>query len=145
LKRLGEVLAMEASGREPEWAESLADALGRVEAAFRQHRSGAKAPGGMLGEVDQTRPTLVRQAEGVRSGHNDLLRLVVDLRQEVRRATKASARGPDLAAKPDQEPLANVAALRDQAKQLYSRIRQNMETEANLLRESINTDIGVGD
>jgi hypothetical protein len=114
-----------------EWAEGLAVALARVEAAFRHHRAGAKAPdGGVLAEVDETSPTVARQADEVRSDHDGLLVQILALRDEVQRAVKTFESGADL------------GAIREQAEQLLKFLQQNKEAETTLLQEGMNTDVG---
>ena len=66
-------MATDVPGRERDWAEGVMDALARLETALRQHRAGAKAPDGPLAEVDETRPTLARQADELRKDHDEFL------------------------------------------------------------------------
>src|SRR5438093_1423762 len=89
LDRLGQAVAADVPGREQEWAEAVIDALAHVETALRQHRTAAKAPDGLLSEVDETRPTLARQANELRNDHDALLAQVLALRNEAQRAAEA--------------------------------------------------------
>lgn len=89
LDPLQQALAADVPGREREWALAVGDALTRVEVSLRQHRAAAKAPDGPLAEVDETRPTLARQADELRSDHDDFLTELLALREEVYRAAEA--------------------------------------------------------
>src|SRR5262249_22047820 len=89
LDRLRQNFAADVPGHEQEWTATVDEALAGVETALRQHRALAKAPGGLLAEVDETRPTLARQAEELCSGHGDLLKQVLELREEVQHAAEA--------------------------------------------------------
>ena len=145
LDPLRQALAAAVPGHEREWAEDVGEALARVEAALRQHRAGAKAPDGLLAEVDETRPTLARQADELRSDHDDFLVQVRALREEVRRAAEAFQPATDPTAKTGAGGVADFGAIRQQAEQLMAGLQQNRDAETRLVLESVNTDIGVGD
>src|SRR5262245_14112204 len=81
LDRLRQALAADVPGYEREWAEAVGDALAPVETALRQHRAAARSPDGLLAEVDETRPTLARQADELRHDQDDLLTQIVILRE----------------------------------------------------------------
>jgi hypothetical protein len=85
LEHLHQALVADVSGRVREWLEELEAALSRAETVLRQHRDATHAPGGALAEVDETRPTLARQADGLRGDQEDLLIQFLALREEVRR------------------------------------------------------------
>jgi hypothetical protein len=110
-----------------EWRETMECAVVEIENALRHHRGEERAQDGVLAEVDKTRPTMVRDANDVRAEHTDLLHDAIELRRAARDAS------------------ADPAAIRTQAEELLARLRQNRESETQLLQESVNTDIGVGD
>jgi hypothetical protein len=143
LDGLRQALATETSGREREWLEAVGDALARIEVALRQHRVAAQAPDGPLAEVDQTRPTLARQADALRSDHDDFLMQLLALREQVRRAVEAFQSGPASPASASRG--VDLGAIRQQAEQLLAGLQENREAETKLVQESINTDIGAGD
>src|SRR5437660_1569826 len=89
LDRFQHVLAESVSGREGQWVDEVGGALARVEMALRQHRAGAKDPDGLLADVDETRPTLARQADELRRDHDGFLMQVMALRDEVHGAAEA--------------------------------------------------------
>lgn len=134
LDRLHQTLAAESAGREQQWTETVGDVLARLEAVLRQHQAAAWHPDGPLAEIDQTRPTLARQTDELRSDYDDFLKQLVDLREQVRRAAQA---GPSDGV--------DFAALRQQAEQFLAGLQKKWETETKLLLESVNTDIGAGD
>ena len=74
LKPLQEALAVAVPGHEREWTAAVGEALSRVETALRQHRAAARAPDGLLAEVDETRPSLARQADRLRIDHDAFLK-----------------------------------------------------------------------
>jgi hypothetical protein len=145
LDRLRQALAADVAGREREWAEAVGDALARVETTLRQHRAAAKAPDGLLAAVDETRPTLARQAHELRSDHDDFLKQILALRDGVRGAAEAFQPAAGPTAKAGAGGVADFGAIRHQAEQLLAALQDNKEAETKLVLESINTDIGVGD
>jgi hypothetical protein len=145
LDSLRQALAADVPGREREWAAAVGDALARVEAALRQHRAAAKAPDGVLAEVDQTRPTLARQADELRSDHDDFLTQVLALREEVGHAAEAFQPAASRSGQPGAAGVVDFGATRQRAEQLLAGLQANQEAEAKLVLESINTDLGAGD
>ena len=143
LSRLCKALAMDSDGCEREWAERVGQALADVEPALRQHRAVAKPPDGLFGEVDQTRPTLARQADDLRTEHSDLLLQLVTLHERVRQAAEAFY--PAHAADTGSGRSTDIDVIREQTQQLVASLQENKQAEAKLIMESINTDIGVGD
>jgi hypothetical protein len=144
LSRLCKALAMDAEGREREWAERVGQALADVEPALRQHRAVAKPPDGLFGEVDQTRPTLARQADDLRSAHDDFLLQLVTLHERVRQAAEAFYLA-HAAADTGSGRSTDIDVIREQTQQFVASLQENKQAEAKLIMESINTDIGVGD
>jgi hypothetical protein len=134
LDRLRQALDADRAGRERDWAKTVGDTLARLEAALRQHQAAACHPDGPLAEVDQTRPTLVRQADELRNDYDDLVKQIPILREQVRCAAEVH--------RPDD---VDFAALRQQAEQLLAGLREKRETETKLLLDSVNVDIGAGD
>src|ERR1700730_5056405 len=94
LDRLEKALAAEVSGRERDWAQRVGSALAGVEQGLREHAGLAEAPDGLLAEVDQTRPTLARQAGELRREHRDLLSQAAELRAELQTVAQAFRPGP---------------------------------------------------
>jgi hypothetical protein len=139
LERLRQALSAAMSGHERVWVETLQEILAQMEPALRQHRAGTKADGGALAEVDETRPTLARQADEVRSDHDELLGQVVALNRQVQLATAAFSDGATSGAD------AGFVAIRQQAEKILDGLQENRATETKLVQESVNTDIGGGD
>jgi hypothetical protein len=121
------------------------DALARVGAALGQHRADARALDGLLAEVEETRPTLARQAVVLRGHHDDFLAQLRTLRQEVQRVADAfqPPAGPAPAAGVGR--VADFGATRRQAEQLVTGLQEHQVAETKLVLDSVNTDIGVGD
>jgi hypothetical protein len=149
-ERLTQALAADVPGRERAWAEAVIDALTAVEQVMRQQLAAAEALEGPLAQVDQTRPSLVRQSEEVCRNQSDLLGQVIALRQEAQKAVQAFSSTGDpqnsaytLTARPNTIP--DFGVIRRQAEEFLTRVQQNREVESKLVLESINTDIGAGD
>jgi hypothetical protein len=151
IDRLSHALGAEIPGRERMWAESLDKVLADVERALQQHMMTAQDPDGVFAEVDETRPSLARQAGQLRQDHDGLLGQCLALREAVRQAAGAfsfavptSLPTPGSATRSDQN-VPDLGAIRRQAEQLRDALRQNLQAETHLVLDSINTDIGVGD
>jgi hypothetical protein len=142
---LGQALAADVAGQERPWALAVAEALARVETALRQHRAVAKAPEGLFAMVDETRPTLARQADGLRGDHDDILQQVLDLRKAVQRAAGALQASANPARRKDAGEVTDFGTIRQQAEQLLTGLQHNQDAETRLVLESVTTDIGVGD
>jgi hypothetical protein len=152
IEQLEIALAADLPGREREWAESMNNAAATVELALRRHRALGRDENGMFAEVDETRPTLARQADQLRQGHDGLLELCLALRDELRRAQEAftltQTAFPQSSATPRPAAAGGVpdfGAIRRQAEELLERMRASGQAEDQLVLESVNTDIGVGD
>lgn len=138
---LREAIDAEAPGHERQWAEAIDRALAEVEMAIRKHLIPSKDP---TAEVDQTRPSLARQADELRSEHGDLLAAVHHLREQVQRVVQAFQPAPDVNTR-NAPGIVDLGALRREAEQLLTRLHEHREAEINLIQESVVTDIGVGD
>jgi len=135
----------EVPGREREWAEAVADALAGVETALRLHKAAARAPDGLLAEVDETRPTLARKAAELRSDHDEWLGRVLCLREEAARVAQAFQPAAVSLPLKSGRGVADFGAIRQQAQHILAGLEGNREAETKLVLESFNTDIGVGD
>jgi hypothetical protein len=151
-ERLSKTLEAHVPGRERDWAGAVGEALAGVERALRQHMAVAQAPNGVFAEVDNTRPTLARQADGLLQEHGGLLDQCLALQREVQRAAEAFAPSADLVSGPgtmrpraDNGGVLDFGSIRQQVEQFVSGLRTNRHAETQLVLESINTDIGVGD
>jgi hypothetical protein len=147
---LSEALASSAPGNEREWTKRVAEALAQVEHHLRRHAAETRSPDGPLAEVDLTRPTLARQAAGLRRDYDELLKQCLALQEGVRRAAAAFAptealQSPKRPPTSKDSPIPDFGALRDQAAPLLEELRRKKEAEIDLVQESVTTDIGVGD
>jgi hypothetical protein len=121
------------------------EALARVITAVRHHLAFARAPDGLLAEVDETRPTLGRQAHELRCGYADFLTDFRALREEVRRAALAFQPATDPFPTTRIDSVVDFGAIRRQGEQLLARLQGNRDAEAKLVLETFNTDLGAGD
>jgi len=95
--------------------------------------------------VDQTRPTLARQTDKVCQDQGHLLDQIAALRKEVAAAANTFAPTAGLREPARCGAVPDFGAIRQHAEQLLTELQQNREAEANLILDSIDTDIGVGD
>jgi len=151
LVQLERVRAEPYPGRERDWAERLADALGTVEAALRQHECLAEAPNGLFAGVDLQRPTLLRQMNELRLEIAGFMREAQDLRGRLHQAARAF-QPPDLHGHPDRLPapvartvVPHFGELREAVSRFLARLRRHREEETRLVLESVTVDIGAGD
>lgn len=141
---LERALSAKTAGREYQWSASVADALDQVCDAM-QSRPSAPASGDI---VDKTRPTLKRQADGLRREYTDCLTRADALHGEIRRVTHTFAPKDRAGARDDAakvESIPDFADIRQRAADLLNCLQHVRDEEANLVLESVNTDIGVGD
>jgi hypothetical protein len=149
--RMSRALNAAFRGRERQWTESLDEALAGVEGSLRRHMMTAQQPEGVFAEVDETRPTLARQAARLREEHGRLLEQCVALRGELRQAPGEYAfAAPAALPTPGStrrlsEIIPGNVEVRRHAEQFYDELRLNLQAETGLVLESISTDIGVCD
>src|SRR5262245_12833374 len=142
---LRRVLAAGFPGRERQWAQTVGEALARLETTLRHNLELAEAHEGSLAEVDDTRPTLSREADALCKEQEGLLRQILALREQARLAADAFQHAADPSRKETVACVPNFGAIRQRGEQLLAGLKRARETEAQLVLESVNTDIGVGD
>jgi CheY-like chemotaxis protein len=150
-ERLGKTLAARVPGRERLWGKQLGSALVGLEDALRQHAVQMDAPDGWLAQVDLSRNTLARRLGGCRREQGRLFEQMHALLAQVRSAIQAFQAGGEpsapLGALP--EPAAaqpvDFNQIRQAGERLLAAVNRHIGRERDLLFESINTDIGVGD
>jgi hypothetical protein len=111
-----------------------------------------QAPDGALAEVDDTRPSLVRQAHELRRVETELLEQCLALEKDVQWAADAFAPSGDTfdqtAAAPKGVGTGGVpdfGVLRERVERFLDELQKAKEAEAGLVLESVNTDLGAGD
>jgi hypothetical protein len=134
LDRLQRVLATDCPGSDREWASGCWYALARLETQLRQHLEDSRADDGPSALIDPTRPSLLRQWEEILHGYRDQLETVIGLKWELYHLAQGKA-----AAATAREHL------RPRLEQIVSALHQNLNTETDIVMESVVTDIGVGD
>lgn len=138
---LERALRAKAAGREYQWSAFVADALDQVRAAM-QSRRGVQASADV---VDKTRPTLARQAEGLQRDIADCLERTTSMHQELQRVSRRFAPRARGQVRGDGETVSDFTDIRRRAADLIDALKHIREAEVNLVLDSINTDIGVGD
>src|SRR5579862_5634465 len=129
LDRLDKALDMNVPGNEWQWANVVESSLAHAESALREHRALARSPNGVLAGVDETRPSLARQADTLRNDFDHCVAQVLELRKEVRRAAEAFRPPSDLGGKAAAGEIPDFGAIRQQAKTLLAALQQDMGTE----------------
>ncbi|MBL8795581.1 MAG: hypothetical protein JNM56_16870 [Planctomycetia bacterium] len=134
------------------WAGRIWYALGRLERELQRHLEHAKSPDGLAAEVDQTRPTLVRQQEKLQQEYRNHLEQCLALKWEMYRLAQPDRDADTDLGKtppPDMEfgPTGRLdfTALRERLEQFLDRLEEFQKQEAGLVLESVTTDIGAGD
>ena len=147
IEDLKQALAYRMAGQESQWAQNVAKAIANIQKKLRQHTATAQAADGLFSEVDDTRPTLVRQTDELRREHSNLLGQLLALREEVIRAKKTmtTSAKASCAEQGSVPQFPNLGAIRQGAEKVLAELQKNMKAETALLMESVNTDIGVGD
>lgn len=138
---LERALSAKATGREYQWSAFVADALDQVRVAM-QSRRGVPASGDV---VDKTRPTLARQAEGLRRDFANCLERTTSMHQELQRVSRRFAPRARAQVRGAGETVSDFTDIRRRAADLIDALKHVREAEVNLVLDSINTDIGVGD
>lgn len=141
---LERALSAKTAGREYQWSASVADALDQMRDAM-QSRPAAPASSDV---VDQTRPTLKRQADSVCREYADCIVRADALHGEIQRVSHTFAPKDRAGARDDAgkvEAIPDFADLRQRAADLLNCLQHVRDEEAHLVLESVNTDIGVGD
>lgn len=150
LERLEQCLNAEVPGREKPWAEQLGGALRGLEAILTRHIETTEAADGMFQEVDLTRPTLTRKVGQLRREHQTLRQCAVELRQQLDEAARAFQPSSAALSEPLPEPpgvaaVVDFASIRPKVEELVARLKKHQSGEVDVLLESVDTDIGVGD
>jgi hypothetical protein len=119
-------LAQAVAGHEKQCMEEVKQALAGIEGELRQRIVPPDTPDGLSPEIDCTRASLARRADELRRRLEVLLARTMDLSQRV-------AAGADF------------ETVRGGAEDLLAGLEQIEEAETDLVQESVNTDLGVGD
>jgi hypothetical protein len=137
---LKRALAGRAAGREYPWSASVADALDQVRQAME-----GRATDPTNTAIDGTRPTLARQADELRREYCDCLVRAESLHIEIKRVAQQFAPRARAKVRDQTGSIPDFADIRHRAADLLACLQHIRDEEANLVLESVNTDIGVGD
>ena len=119
-------------GREREYVNDIANALGELEQTLMHHFADAASPQGVFAEVDTNRRGLVRRVTALRQELAVLLGQTAELQEWAQKAAR-----PGFSAR--------VAPLGHRVGELVAAVRQLIDQEADVVFESVNTDLGAGD
>jgi hypothetical protein len=149
--RLLQAVTEAIAGRERDWARQVQRALAGVARALQHHAAAADSPDGLFAEVDLTRPTLTRRVAELRREHGYFLQKVRALQEEVQGIAQAfepyaEVEGPPHALpEPAVETVSDFGGIRQRVEEFLTALKQHTEAEADLVFETVSTDIGVGD
>jgi hypothetical protein len=129
MHRLEAALASPAPGRERDWARRAGGELQSVEASLRRHVESAEGSRGLFAELDLSRGSIPTRVDRLRREHQELLAFARQLTEHLQQP----------------EPLPDFVALRREAEELLSALRQHHAREVDLIFECFWLDIGVGD
>jgi hemerythrin-like domain-containing protein len=124
-------LASPAPGREKEWTRRVLHHLHAVADVLARHVASAEARDGLLVTIDQTRPSLVHRVARLRNEHGDLKQRVWALQIYIEHH--------------GEEEVPSFSEIRHLAAWLLNALRHHLAVEADLIFESLGTDIGVSD
>jgi hypothetical protein len=135
----------------PAWTGLTWYALARLERVLADKVKDASAADGLLAEIDQTRPTLLRRQQKVAEWYRELLEQGIALKWET--YTASQRRAPDNPFLGKTPPLraqgagvrTDFAVLQQHIDEFAGLVEQCREEEAKLILESSTTDIGAGD
>jgi hypothetical protein len=153
LEQLERALAGEFVGEECAWTRHVWSGLARLGRVLRQHVAIAQAPDGpATSEELANTPTLMRRWDDLTQQDRNHGERLAALKWEMYLAAQACpvelpAFGYTITVAEDSEkrPTPDLANLRRRIGQLVADIRQHRETEAGLILDSVNCDIGGGD
>jgi hypothetical protein len=141
----------EAAGRERPWSEVVDNGFAQIESELCQRQQAAHCPDGPLAQVDETRPTLVRQSQEVCREYAELLKRIQAFREQLRWVAEAFRPTADPRSQTRAPPavegrtVPDFGALRQEAEKLLDNVDHLREIETALVLESVTIDIGVGD
>jgi hypothetical protein len=149
--RLLQAVAEAIPGRERDWARRVRAALAGIERALQHHAAVAESPDGLFTGVDLTRPTLMRRVTELRREHGHFLKEVHALQNTMEEAAQAFepyaefAGAPQALPEPAVETVPDFGAVRQRVEQFLAALKHHTDAEADLVFETVSTDIGVGD
>jgi hypothetical protein len=124
--QLAEAVATPVAGRPQQWTAAVRHALAGIAHGLRRRIALADTADGPSLEIDCTRATLARQADGLWHKFEDLLAQTIVLGDEV-------------------SDWADPLAVRRGVADLLADLEETQAVETELVLESVNTDLGVGD
>jgi two-component system cell cycle response regulator DivK len=151
-ERLQQTLAAPVAGRERQWSQQLAAALDGLEKELRRPADHPDEAEGWFAQVDLCRPTLARRAAALVQERGQLLEQTRALKAEVQRAAQGFQPAGGRAGASDALPepakgwgVLDFSAIRETGERLAAACARQAHAEREVVFESINTDIGVGD
>ena len=155
IEELERVLSSPAGSDPAGGTARLERALGGLEQAVRRHADALREPDGLVGQIDRPRvpsPGLDRHTEHLRAELAHFLEDIRTLRSRARAEGQLPRRSADptnlagaLPVAPEAGALAKQGVLVQRARQLAQALERYEDEEADLLLDTVNTDIGSPD
>jgi hypothetical protein len=148
VRRLAVTAALDAVGREYEWATLVSDTLATVARALLLHLAHEETANGPLALADWTRPTVARRAGRLCAETRLLLRRAEELRAKVEEAARCFAPpGETSAILPPSASrrVPDFGELRREVQDLIADLDRHNDEEVGLVLQSVTTDLGAGD
>ena len=151
IERLESTLPAVPVGYERTWAQKVGGALEAVEQDLREYTAESGASDGPFSEVDLTRPSLVRRVSALRRelavevGEARALHTELDHAAEAFTARPGKGEPGDVPEPARQASVPDFGSLRQRLEQLLAALRRLRGSEAELVLESVTTDLGAGD
>jgi DNA repair exonuclease SbcCD ATPase subunit len=119
-----------------EWKHNYRDTLRELDEAMREHVAATESPGGAmatLGSIkQQTVTTLDHRIDQLRTQHAELAARIAEL--------NSTDEGCHI-----NDAVAEIVEARQAGEKLLRQLRKHQHAERELLMDTINTDVGVGD
>jgi hypothetical protein len=135
---LKQALALDSTGRERDWAERVDRALAALVAAVQRHHATLQAPSGGVVDVDNGRvpsPAVDRRLSVLYEELEGVLGEAAALRARLQRVLTSATAGE----------LPDFTLCRRRAEELLDALDRYEADEADLILDSVTTDIGAGD
>jgi len=152
---LERALAERSTSPERDWAERVDQALAAVEQAVRQRSATLEAPDGRLVDIEGPRlpsPTVSRRAGKLHQELDGFLDETRALRAKLRGSAQApgtvvtpSGQAGALALSPEAGAVADFGVFCKRARELLDALGHYEQEEADLILDTVTTDIGAGD
>lgn len=133
LEEVEEALIRPGPGRMEEWTRALAESLGRLRDAFKDHVLLTERPGGLHDEIREQAVRLLPQVERLTGEHQALRDSIDGVLDRLAKSKGGVAKG---------EADWTLAGMRDEVEALLGSIQRHRQRGADVVWEAYNVDLG---